>query len=400
MIHLLDAKFIVESDSLERLYGEWDSLALACELPLMAPAWLLAWWRHIAPPTALLRAIQVRDASGALVGFAPLYVPPRRAGRVEFRVLGAGMATPLGLLSQPGREREVATAISRALSEADPRPDVIMLPGTQLTSRWHAAIRDGWPGRVKPITSAYRTRPYPRVLLHGGSLDAWLAGRSSKFRYSMRRLGRLLAEQGGSWRMSTEATLPRDIKIFLRLHEARWRGRGESTLASAGQRGEAMLNDVGRALIADERFRLWLLEIEGEVIAADVYLCGGGVAVGINGGWDERFKPLSPPLLATMHTIEDAIARGERRVDLGPGDESHKTRFANDDSPVTWSVLMTPGGRLAQTLALTAPMLAGNAVGNLAKRLLKPEQVDALRELRRATSGSLASRRRRSGTAP
>jgi CelD/BcsL family acetyltransferase involved in cellulose biosynthesis len=310
------------------------------------------------------------------------------------------MATPLGLLAQPGRERAVAGAISQALDLAEPRPDLVVLSGTQLAERWPLAMRDGWPGRAKPVARAYRMRAYPRVSLRGGSLEAWLAGRSGKFRYAMRRLRRMLDEAGGSWRMSTEATVSRDIETFLRLHEARWEGRGQSTLVSSGHRGRAMLDDTARTLLAQERFRMWVMEIDGNPIAADIYLCGGGIAVGINCGWDERFKPLSPPLLGTMHAIEDAISRGERRVDLGPGDESHKTRFANDDSPVTWSVVMTPGARFVGTFALTAPMLANNAARDLAKRILKPEQVHTIRELRRRAHGSLPSRLGRSRTYP
>jgi len=123
-------------------------------------------------------------------------------------------------------------------------------------------------------------------------------------------------------------------------------------------------------LIADQRFRLWVMEVDGEPIGADIYLCGGGVVTGIAGGWDERWKRLSPPLLATMRTIEDSINRGELRLDMGPGDESHKTRFANHNSLIAWGVLMTPGRRLAQTLALTAPMLANSAGRDLVKRVL------------------------------
>jgi CelD/BcsL family acetyltransferase involved in cellulose biosynthesis len=198
----------------------------------------------------------------------------------------------------------------------------------------------------------------------------------------MRRLRRRFDEVGGTWRMSTEATLRRDIETFQRLHAARWKGRG-SKLMAYGQRMWAMLNDAGRALIGDERFRLWVMEIDGEAIGADIYLSGGGIVLGINGGWDERWKRLSPPLLATMHTIEDSIHRGESLLNLGPGGGSHKTRFASSDAALAWSVVMTPGRRLPQTLALTALMLTGSTARSQAKRVLRPEHVHRLRQLQR-----------------
>ena len=389
---MLATDVIDELDALDGLRADWDELALACELPLMAPGWLLAWWRHIAPQRALLRVITVRDGA-RLVGLAPFYVAARRGGRVDYRLLGVGLGAPLAPLSRPGQRAPVARAIAQALGRARPRADLVGLQGTPLFSRWHVALAEAWPGRVGPMSGVYRERAQPTVVFGGKSREQWLAGRSSKFRSSMRRLARRFSERGGSWRMSTASALREDVEAFLRLHAARWRGRGHSTVLASGARMHDMLLDAGRALVGAERFRLWMTEIDGQAIAADIYVCGGGVAVGINSGWDERWKPLSPPLLATLHTIEDCIARGERRLDLGPGSESHKTRFADADNPVAWAVLMTPGRRLPQTLALTAPLLAGSAAGSLAKRVLTREQVDALRALRsRADRGIARSR--------
>jgi CelD/BcsL family acetyltransferase involved in cellulose biosynthesis len=380
---MLEAKLIGELESLEGLYAEWDALAVSSALPLMAPGWVLAWWRHIAPKNALLRAVEIRDGA-ELVGLAPFFVvPPRRGRRVDYHLLGIELGFPLAPLALPGREWHVAEATSRALSRASPRPDVVALEGTRLASHWHVAMRAGWPGRVGPIARRYRTWACPTVSLSGTSFEAWLAGRSSNFRSSMRRLRRRFDEVGGILRMSTEATLRSDIETFQRLHAARWAGRGESRLVAYGQRLGAMLNDAGRTLIGDERFRLWVMEIDGEPIGADIYLCGGGVVLGFNGGWNERWKRLSPPLLVTMHTIEDSINRGEQLLNLGPKDESHKTRFADGNDPITWSVLMMPGRRLPQTCVMTAPMLVGGAVRDMAKRVLKPEHVNRLRELRR-----------------
>jgi CelD/BcsL family acetyltransferase involved in cellulose biosynthesis len=367
----------------ERLYAEWDALAQSSELPLMAPAWLMAWWRHLAPKDARLRVVEIRDGS-ELVGLAPFFAAPSRGRRqIDYHLLGTRLSAPLAPLSRPGREREVAAAIGNALGRASPRPDLIVLKGTRSAPRWHKAISDGWPGRVKPISFVYLTQPYPTVSLGGASFEAWLAGRSSKFRTSMRRLTRLAGEEGATWRTSVEGTLREDIEAFQRLHAARWRGRGDSSFTRHGQRMVEMLHDAGSALIGDGRFRLLVMEIDGQPIAADIYLCGGGIVAGIGSGWDERWKRLSPPLLATMRTIEDSTKRGDVRLDMGAGDESHKTRFANGDSPLVASVLLPPGRGLARTLALSGPTLADSAARDAAKRALTPGQVDTLRDIRR-----------------
>ena len=344
-----------------------DALAESSALPLMAPSWALAWWRHLAPKRSLLRAVEIRDGS-ELVGVAPFYaVPSEHSRRVVYRLLGSGLGAPLAPLALPGREQDVAQATSNALSQADPGPDLIEFEGTPLGSRWHTAVRDCWPGRARPLSATYRTQPCPTVRLNGASLEAWLAGRSSKFRSSMRRLRRRFDEEGGTWRMSTEATLRSDIETFQQLHAARWDRRGESTLVAQTAGVRAMLHDAGCKLIGDERFRLWVMEIDGEAIGADIYLACDGIVLGFNGGWDERWKRLSPPLLATMHTIEDCINRGAPRLDLGPGGGSHKTRFANGNSSVGWSMLMMPG--IKKQDYLSSVCMA--TIKNLRQKILK-----------------------------
>ncbi len=367
---MLDARLIVDLVALEQRYPEWDALAVSNGLPRMTPGWLIAWWRHLSPESSLLRVVEVRDG-GELVGLAPLYaLPPRHGHRVAYRLLDGG--APLAPLARAGYEGHVAEMTGWILSRSQPRPDLIELQGVPPDSGWHIAMRERWPGRTRPITRVYRTQACPVVSLGGLTLDSWLAGRSGKFRASMRRLRRLFDEQGGSWRMATTTSLQGDIETFKRLHAARWHGRGDSAIVARAEQVGAMLDEAGRSLLADERFRLWVMEIDGEAIGADVYLAGGGTVAGINGGWDERWKRLSPPLLATMHTIEDSIARGERRVDLGPGAGSHKARFADDDRPVASSALILPGRRLAHTVALTGSRLAGSAVRSHARRVWKP----------------------------
>jgi CelD/BcsL family acetyltransferase involved in cellulose biosynthesis len=393
-----DARFIAELDQLEALVPEWDALAVSCSLPLMSPGWMLPWWRHLAPKGALLRALEVRDGA-ALVGLVPFFVTaPGHGGRVAYRLLGSGSGAPLALLVPAGREQQVVQAATRALSKADPRPDLIEFSGTRLSSQWHTVMRDCWPSAARPISCAYRVQACPTVSLKGASLEAWLLSRSSKLRSSMRRLARRFAEQGGTWRMSTESTLRSDLKTFQRLHASRWRRLGESSLVTDEERVGAMLNDAGAALVGDERFRLWLMEIDGEAIAADLYLAAGETVLGINGGWDERWKRLSPPLLATLHTIADSIERGESRLGLGPGGGSYKTRFADSDSPVASSVLMVPRRRLPMTMVLTAPTLVGGAARTIAERALRPEHVSGLRKRRHeARQLVLAFRRWRNG---
>jgi CelD/BcsL family acetyltransferase involved in cellulose biosynthesis len=381
---VLANELITDISALEALYAEWDALAVTSKLPLMSPAWQLAWWRHMAPQAALPRVVVVRDGA-RLVGLAPFFVQlAGHLSRVDYRLPGIDLAVRLAPLALPGREWQVAEAIGRALDRASPRPDLIALEGSPLASHWPVALRDSWPGPMRPIGRCYAVHSCPTVSLDAPSYEAWLATKSAHFRERMRRARRKFEAAGGSIRFSTLQTLKADVGTLVRLHTKRWESLGASKLVALGERTPAMFEDAGKALLEEGRFRLMVLEIEGEPISAHLALAAGGEVLGLNGGWDERWARLSPTVVGGLRFIEDAIARGDRRFDLGLGDQSYKRRLADGDDPVAWTIIMTPGRRLPVTAVRTAPLLARYAARDAAKRALTQAQVDSLRSLRQS----------------
>lgn len=378
---MLDGQCLVDLGEMESIYAEWDALAEACGLPQMTPAWLLAWWRHLAPEGAEPRVIVVRER-GALIGLAPFFVEPRKPGRVDYRLPGIELSVRLAPLARPGREWLVAETVAALLEQAHPRPDLIALEGVPLASHWASALSERWPGRMRPLSRRYSVYHCPTVSLEAGDYEAWLSGKSPHFRERMRKVRRKFQAAGGTVRMCTRATLQQDVATLLRLHGKRWESLGHSNLVARGERMGAMLLEVGERLIESERYRLMLLEVEGEPISAHLALAAGGDVLGVNGGWNDKFSRLSPTVVHCTYLIEDALARGERRIDLGLGEQSYKQRLADGDDPVAWVVLVPPGPRMPLTLARTAPMLARQAVRQGAKRALDDEQADRVRALR------------------
>jgi CelD/BcsL family acetyltransferase involved in cellulose biosynthesis len=328
----------------------------------------------------MARVVAIRERR-RLVGVAPFFVDSTRRGRVDYRLCGSSGAR-VSPVSLPGREWDCAAAIMRVLAEADPRPDAIALEGAALASLWPVALREGWPGRGRPLMRQYFVQSSPTVSLEGTSFDTWLARRSSSFRREMRQRRRQLQAAGGSSRMSTPQTLKQDIEAFMRLHSMRWEGRGHSNLIAYGDRMTAMLEAVARAQKETDILRIWTVEINGEAIAAQLCAAAGREVMFVNGGWDERYAKLSPSMLAQLAALEDASARGERRVDLGPGEGSAKRRIADGDDPIAWTILLLPGRRLPLTYARSLPMLAGVRTREAAKRLLDEEWIERLRKLR------------------
>ena len=375
----------------EELWAEWDALACENAMPTVAPAWMLSWWRHLAPAGALLRIVAVLDGK-RLIGIAPLYCdPPRRGQPTTYRLLAADFSTSVAPLATADRAWEVGEAIARTLAQTDPRPDLLALEPMPLVTPWLPALRDGWPSVLRPASRRYDVQSMPVVSLREDSFDEWFQDRSPKFRSNTRRLRRLAEQEGATTRLSTPQTLRADAESFMQLHALRWEGRG-SRLTALDKRLTEMLVDVGMGLLDEgreskvergPRFRMRVTEVKGEAVCVDVSIAGGGEIVGFNMGWDERFKRFSPALLAFMSEIADGFAFGDRRVQLGWGGNMYKLRFANGNDPVAWGLLLLPGPRLPLALARTGPLTASAWARNHGKRLLSPEQIERIRPLAR-----------------
>jgi CelD/BcsL family acetyltransferase involved in cellulose biosynthesis len=381
----LDVEIVADRERIDALAPDWHALAVACGEPLATPGWTLTLWRHQEADEAAPRIVAVRE-EGRLVGLAPLCVDPARSGHTGYRLLSGSMprTTPLALA---GRTWDVAGAIAPVLAAADPRPDAVAFESIPVASTWPLALAEQWPGRMRPLLRRYFTMSSPTVALTQPSFDDWLGGKSSNFRSQMRRMRRRFADAGGSSRFSTHETLHDDIAALVRLHTGRWEGRGESSMVAGGASLAAGFEEAGRLLLDDGGFRLHILEVDGQPISAQLFAAAGGDVIYFNGGWDERFAQLKPAMLGILDAIEDAFGRGEQRMDLGPGAQPYKLRFADGTAPLAWSVLIPPGRHLPMTLARTAPMMAWRELRDTAKRALPPERVDALRELRRRVRG-------------
>ena len=377
----LDVEVVADPEAVGALAGEWHALATACREPLATPAWVLTMWRLLDHETQAPRVLVVREGD-RLVGLAPFCVDPTHLRRGGYRLLSGDMprTTPLAL---PGRAWDVAGAVAEALAGLDPRPGTIALESVPADSVWPLALAEQWPARMRPWSRRYFTMSSPTVALDAPSFEAWLGGKSSNFRSQMKRMRRRFAQAGGSGRFSTQETLHDDIAALVRLHAGRWEGRGESSIVAGGDELAAAFEAVGRELLDAGGFRLRILELDGEAISAQLFAATGGDVIYYNGGWDEQHAQFKPAMLGILDAIEDAFARGEARMDLGPGAQPYKLRFADGTAPLSWWILIPPGRRMPMALARTLPMTTWRELRSAAKRALPPERVERLRALRR-----------------
>jgi CelD/BcsL family acetyltransferase involved in cellulose biosynthesis len=338
----------------EKIAPAWDELAACCSLPLCAPGWMLAWWRHLRPERSALRILAVREDS-ELLAIAPWFVQTGDSGRVDLRFLGAERSDRVDILCLPGREHEAAQALRHTLLELTPQPDLVAFEAVPAGSLWTRRLASGRPGRAKLQRYRNSTYPAPAVKLPSGPPEAWMAARSSNFRGQMGRLRRRLEKQGGTVRSIRDPVeVESALEALLALHTSRWEGRGASGLTRVGM--AEFLSDAAVALGPD-RLRLWAAEIDGEPISVQLFLAAGGEVKYWNGGWSEEHANLKPSMLTILAALEDAISRDEERLDLGVGSHAYKQRFANSEDTLTWGGLIVRNGRWPRTMAELAPML-------------------------------------------
>ena len=350
------AELISDLAVAEALAPEWDELAVAGSNPVAGPAWVLAWWRHVAPPGLQARVVVLREGQ-ALIGLAPFYLASRRAGVAEYRLMADDFGVCMRPLALPGRERDLAAAVGRALDGGEPRAGRLRFGPMSAATPWIEELRATWPGRRRPLVRTLRQEGVPAIRLREPSYEDWLATLSSKLRRDLRRSERLFEEAQGTSRWSDAATLHADAEAFARLHSERWEGRGWSRLADLGPRLAPWLEDLCSGTLASGRVGLCVLELAGETICVDLHMSAGAEAVGVNVGWDPRQARLAPAKIALLQVLRSAFQKGCERFDLGVGTQQNKLRIANESEPVAWTALIPAGAGLPAAWATLAPDL-------------------------------------------
>ena len=308
--------------------GEWTALwrRVPDATPFQSPSWLLAWWRHFAAGTA---QILTAGSAGALVGVLPLY--RRREGKlVKLLPIGIGLSDYIDALTDR-RCTGVADALLAAAADLPAWTECHLpdLPaGAALTAaRCPPGLEEGGgpsvpcPVLALPPARDELGRVVPRKTLR-----------------DLRQAGSRAAARGPVEIDRAEGDeIDRTMAELFRLHEKRWRHRGENGVV-ADPAVRAFHRGAARALGAAGMLRLYRLAVEGEVMAVYYGFAHGGRAYAYLGGFDPDEKQLSPGALIMRHAIEAAIGEGASEFHFLRGGETYKYAWGARDR---WSTART-----------------------------------------------------------
>ena len=333
------------SEQLDRadLADGWNRLA--AHSPFVSWDWQEAWWRHYRGRSANggrpgeLLTLVVRDASGRLVGLAPWYLDRSVwQGRV-LRFLGTrGVCSDyLGMLAEPGLEKEMAAAVADWLTDqAAGQWDLLDLESVDADD--HVTRELGI--EMKSRCCYLNVRPGPSCwrLELPNDWEQYLGRLSRAQRKHVRRYERSTFD-GGLAVLRTverEEELPAALEILAELHQQRQLSLGNAGRFSS-ERFMQFHHEVTRRFLRRGLLRLHWLEMKGRAVAAEYDLAGARTIFSYQSGIDPRATDNSPGQLTTIATLKLAIEQGFAAYDFLRGDEPYKA---------TWRATPRPSIRL------------------------------------------------------
>ncbi len=312
---------------LEPVKADW--LALEAQAPAasfyLTHDWLDGWSRIYQPRHLSLIRI---EEGGLPVALGLLEsAPPSR-----WRFAGGPVTAERGLLCADGAEQRAWGALGewlrdhpRAWSSIDGAglpEEAACLPGVRCEWKW-----------------------VPRLELPG-SFDAYLAARTRNVRQVLRRRLREVERAGGSLVEVHPADRAAALSELVILHAQRARSKGQRH-PEVDERLARLLDAMAGSVGA--RPRVFALEMDGRRVAVTARLDRGSVGYFYNAGFDPSYARLSPGIVVEVASIRDAIDRGLRDYDLGPGAFDFKLRLGGVPVRRLWirGASSSPVGRMA-----------------------------------------------------
>jgi len=300
-----------------RMRSEWDELASrsGARGPFHRHYFLRTWIENFAPTTRL-RLFAAREGK-RLVGALPLLDERTRMYGIPLR----GLRAPANVHScrfdllcdseRPQALRALWAQVKGAGFDVITFPDVPQ--GGAAYGLVALAEADGFP------VFRWNAARSPYVPLQGG-LDALTARLDSHFRANLRRRRKRLQEKGNVelQKVTGGPELERHLEEALRVEQAGWKWLSGTAIAEdPSTRG--FYCELARRAALENELALWLLRLDGKVIAFQYGLVSGDAYYLPKTSYDESLRECSPGQLLTEDVLRSCSEQGLREFDfLGP----------------------------------------------------------------------------------
>ena len=340
-----------QASDLAALRAEWDELLDHSDqcVFFLRWSWVHLWWQNYAPPHSRLYLLTCRDGTGRLVGLAPLYCQQRQFAGVphirDLNFLGTGVGIRiseyLDVFTRRGFEGPCAEVFAGFLLQR---------------SDWDRLWLWSIPGRSKflpHLKTALGITARAHLCDRSHRIDTandWETAKRSwsrQFSHKIDRCTRILYNEYAAefCRVETLAEVDPALNDLIRLHQMRWRAKGESG-SFAYPKFEAFVRAAVPRAFQDGRLGFWTLKLRGQCAATLLAFIDNGVAHYFQSGFDMEYAKYSLGTVMFAQSIQACVsAPGIREFDFMGGDAAYKDSWTRDVRDAYELELLRPGAR-------------------------------------------------------
>ncbi|HEX7077786.1 MAG TPA: GNAT family N-acetyltransferase [Candidatus Eisenbacteria bacterium] len=327
--------FVVETirdrGRLEALRDDWD--ALSAGTPDRSPFLTYDWFRCCLEDSegAELFVLAAREGD-RLVGIAPLCrerlrIRWRRARAIGF--LRCRETPQADLVVEPARRAAVLDAILRHLHEAERASwDLLLLTPWLETSANLSLVRE-WID-ASGARRLERQASLAPVVPISGTWDEFWKGRSYLFRKSRRGILKRM-QRVGEVEIECHRADPRGeaLQALFDVSDRSWK-RAEGKAVTSREESKRFFRALTETAGRHDWLRLWILRVNGTPIATEYDLAQDGVVYALRADFDQSHASFSPGAYLEYHLLERLFEEGNRAYHAGPGSDTYKLRWTEE----------------------------------------------------------------------
>jgi CelD/BcsL family acetyltransferase involved in cellulose biosynthesis len=332
----VEARVVDDAAGFDRLRGDWDRLAdeMQPSSPMLGWDWCRTWWNYFGGRGRL--CILTFASGGQVIGIAPFHEQRVGFGALALRVLkpigwedygNQGMTESLELLFPPARRAALMVELASWLGSS--RVASVWLPSINVEETLPAWLA----GRIVEVQ--------PWVQFHHRSLSTDWLDFVQKLNKSMRSNARFypkrLLRHGHSFELQvadTPAEVSRVLPEAIRLH----RTRASTDHVSQVKHWDhfyrddraAFLQELAPLLAARGEFKVGVLRIDGDIVAAQMWMERSKTMSMYYSGFLPEWAPYGVQLVTTLEVLKHAMARGVEHVEFLRGGGQVKERWDTD----------------------------------------------------------------------
>jgi len=339
-------------DVIDKLADEWRNLCNEAvdDQPFYRPEWIGAYLRAFVPSGKILMTTARLDGRLRLV--LPLIEEMATYSKIPVRRLMTPVDKCAGrfdVIYSTGPDGEAAIqAVWNHLRKLEGW-DLLYLRDALQGS---AASRMATLARAEGLkTIEIEDRPSPIVAIPTDPNLRKLLPANARLRRELRSVRRQLSEQGSTLKLHrVETADPKALDRFYQLEASGWKGQeGTATLLNGVR---PFLDEIAESAARFGYFTLYLLELNGELIAGHYGFTHRNCYYSVVVAYNESFREYSPGHLIISEIVEDCALRGILAYQTTGQDQKWKMRWTTQTQPLSQHYIFRGVlGNLAYTMA-------------------------------------------------